>query len=93
MKKKNNPCKEIFNLCSTGYTSWFNFAKYIVDYASNINSMYAADLISIKSEDYKTIAKRPRYTALSNQKICTYFDINIQNWEYYLERFLDDLID
>ena len=55
--------------------------------------MYAADLISIKSEDYKTIAKRPRYTALSNQKICTYFDINIQNWEHYLECFLDTYID
>tara|TARA_Y100000992_G_C21265809_1_gene493889 strand:+ start:1238 stop:2125 length:888 start_codon:yes stop_codon:yes gene_type:complete len=93
IEKKNDTCKEIFNLCPTGYTSWFNFAKYIIQYASNINSIYNADLISIKSEDYKTIAKRPRFTALSNQKICTSFDINIQNWEHYLECFLDNFID
>ena len=93
MKKKNDQCKEIFNLCPTGYTSWFNFAKYIIDYSSNINSKYSVDLTSIKSKDYKTLAKRPRYTALSNQKICTYFDINIQYWENYLEHFLDSFID
>ena len=91
--KKNDSCKEVFNLCSTGYTSWFKFAEYIIKYASNINPKYTADILSIKTENYKTIAKRPKYTALSNKKICTYFDINIQNWEYYLERFLDDLID
>ena len=93
IEKKNDSCKETFNLCSTGYTSWYNFAEYIIEYASNINSIYTVDLISIKSEDYKTIAKRPRYTALSNQKICSCFDINIQNWEHYLECFLDSFVD
>ena len=93
IEKKNDSFKEIFNLCSTGYTSWFNFAKYIIKHASSINPKYTADLVSIKTKNYKTIAKRPKYTALSNQKICAYFDINIQNWEYYLERFLDNFID
>jgi dTDP-4-dehydrorhamnose reductase len=93
IEKKDDTCKEIFNLCPTGYTSWFNFAKYIIKHASNINSAHKVDLVSIKSEDYTTVAKRPRYTALSNHKICTFFDINIQNWEYYLEYFLDNFID
>ena len=73
--------------------SFFLYALELPKHSSNINPKYTADLISITTENYKTKAKRPKYTALSNQKICTYFDINIQNWEYYLECFLDNFID
>jgi len=89
VKKSNNSYNEIFNLCSSGYTSWFNFAQKIIEYASNINSKYKINIIPIKSNNYKTLARRPSYTVLSNQKISTCFDIDIQNWEYYLEYFLD----
>ena len=83
---------EIFNLCPSGSTTWFNFAEKIIKQASEINPIYETNLISIESSEYKTLAKRPYYSVLSNQKLSTYFDIDIQNWEYYLKYFLDAYI-
>tara|TARA_Y100001936_G_scaffold31661_1_gene29725 strand:+ start:30620 stop:31510 length:891 start_codon:yes stop_codon:yes gene_type:complete len=92
MKMSHNPYKNIFNICSSGYTTWFNFAEEIIKYASKFDPKYKIDVIPIQSDHYNTVAKRPSYTVLSNKKISTYFDINIQNWEYYLGFFLDSYI-
>ena len=83
---------EIFNLCPSGSTSWLDFADTALKQAHKMNPKYKTNLVSIESKQYKTLAKRPKYSVLSNQKLSTYFDIDIQNWEYYLEYFLDTYI-
>ena len=83
---------EIFNLCPSGSTSWLNLADTALKHAHKINPKYKTNLVSIGSKQYKTLAKRPKYSVFSNQKLSTYFDIDIQNWEYYLEYFLDTYI-
>ena len=83
---------EIFNLCSSGNTSWFNFADTILKQSHKINPKYKTNLVTIESKQYKTLANRPKYSVLSNRKLSTYFDIDIQNWECYLEYFLDTYI-
>lgn len=92
LQKSNSLHKEVFNLCPSGYTSRFNFARKIIEYASLNNTKYQIDVVPIKSDNYNTSVKRPSFAVLSNQKICTHFDINIQNWEYYLGYFLDSHI-
>ena len=86
---KNN---NIFNLCPSGYTSWLDFANKILFYASKANTKYETSIVSITSDDLETLAPRPKFSVLSNKKLCTYFDIDIQNWEYYLKQFLDSYI-
>ena len=86
---KNN---NIFNLCPSGHTSWHDFANKILYHASKINSKYETDIVSIGSDDLNAPAPRPKFSILSNEKLCTYFDIDIQNWEYYLKQFLDSYI-
>ncbi len=79
---------EVFNLCPSGSTSWYEFAKKIINYASRIDRKYNIRICPIRSYEYKSKVNRPNYTVLSNQKLCSYFDIDIQNWEHYLESFL-----
>ena len=80
---------QVFNLSPSGFTTWYDFACEIIKQASKINSKYNIKITPISSSNYDSKVKRPSYTVLSNKKICSYFDIDIQNWEYYLIRFLE----
>ena len=41
--------------------------------------------------EYKSKVNRPNYTVLSNQKLCSYFDIDIQNWGTLFGIFLEEI--
>jgi len=86
--KNNINENQVFNLCSSGFTTWYNFAAKIIQEATKINSKYNVKVVPTTSSNYNSTAKRPSYTVLSNQKICSCFDIDIKNWEYYLIHFL-----
>ena len=80
---------QVFNLSPSGFTTWYDFACEIIKQASKIDTKYNIKIKPTSSNNYDSKVKRPSYTVLSNKKICSYFDIDIQNWEYYLIRFLE----
>ncbi|MCG2790820.1 MAG: sugar nucleotide-binding protein, partial [Actinomycetia bacterium] len=45
----------------------------------------------IKTEDYSTAARRPRYSILSKEKIKKEFNLKIRDWDEALEDFLVSL--
>ncbi len=88
-KTKDIKRNQVFNLCPSGFTTWYGFACSIIKQASKIDTKYDIEVKPTTSSNYSSSVKRPSYTVLSNKKICSYFDIDIQNWEYYLIRFLE----
>ena len=66
---------QIYHFASLGQCSWFEFANEIFK-KTNINCR----VLPIKSDDYVTIAKRPKYSVLDTTKISKDYDVNPKNW-------------
>jgi dTDP-4-dehydrorhamnose reductase len=49
------------------------------------------EIKNIKTEDYPTVARRPKYSILSKDKIKRKFNLKISNWEEALIDFLNIL--
>lgn len=77
---------EIYHYSNDGETSWYNFAKEIVE-------MGRIDCIvnPILSRDYPLPAKRPKYSLLNKDKISKEYDISIKNWRDSLKVCLKNL--
>ena len=46
------------------------------------------EVIPIKSEEYKTKAKRPHYSVLSNEKLHNETEFKIKSWQDALKEYL-----
>jgi dTDP-4-dehydrorhamnose reductase len=73
----------IYNLVSTGQTSWFGFAKAIFE-SNSIRSR----LTPITSDQYPTAAPRPRYSVLSTRKLEQTFGIRMAEWRESLAQVM-----
>ena len=77
--------KEIFHFCNSGVCSWYELAKEIV----KIKKL-DCKIIPCKSTEFKTIAKRPFYSALNNEKFSSSFSFEIKKWQAALELSLQE---
>jgi dTDP-4-dehydrorhamnose reductase len=70
----------LFHYSNEGEISWFEFAK-------SIKELYNLDceIIGVSSKEFKTIAKRPRYSLLNKSKIKKTFNLEIPNYKQSLE--------
>lgn len=84
----------IYHFTNEGVTNWYEFAKKIYNKSLElgvIKSNRRVEIIGIKTEDYPTAARRPRYLVLSKDKIKREFNLQIRCWEKALEDFLNIL--
>jgi len=87
----------IYHVCCEDPTSWFSFAKEIIEkYRRSAEEEPARALrvkrvIPISSAEYPTAAKRPRYSVLSPRKISQTFGIVIPSWRDQLDLVLGEL--
>jgi dTDP-4-dehydrorhamnose reductase len=75
-----NSC-QIFHFSSLGACSWYEFAKLIVDY-----SKIECNIQPIESKHVSFLAKRPKYSVLSQEKIMETFDLKIPYWSTSLKK-------
>ena len=86
-----------YHLCCEDPTSWFGFAKEIVEKyrrgAGNDRprTLRASSIIPISSAEYPTLAKRPRYSVLSPRKVADAFGVVMPSWRDQLELVLQEL--
>ena len=71
----------LFHYSNEGETSWFEFAKSIKEFC-NLKSK----IIGVSSDEFKTIAKRPKYSLLDKSKIKKIFKLEIPNYKQSLEK-------
>ena len=77
---------KVYNFSNEGYTNWYDFTKKIFE-LKKIN----CSIIAVDSENYKSIAKRPKYSVTDKSRIKDIFNINIRNWEDALEEFINNI--
>ena len=69
----------LFHYSNEGEISWFEFAR-------SIRELYKLDceIIGVSSKEFKTLAKRPKYSLLNKSKIKTTFNLEIPNYKQSL---------
>jgi dTDP-4-dehydrorhamnose reductase len=72
---------KIYHYSNEGVTSWYDFAKAIMELGS-----IDCKIRPIETKDYPTPAKRPHYSVLNKSKIKTDFNIQIPNWRDSLDK-------
>jgi len=83
-----------YHFTNEGMTSWYEFAKAIYKKAKRLGLIAdnkKIEIQPIKTEEYPTAARRPRYSVLSKEKIKREFDLKIREWDKALEDFLISL--
>jgi len=66
-----------YHACGSGSTSWYGFATKILEYM-NIDT----PVIPVTSEEFKTAAKRPRYSIMDNGGLCP-------DWQESLKKYIE----
>jgi len=85
-KLKNIDGIELFNFSNEGVSSWYDFAKEIVD-IKGINCL----ITPIETKDYPLPAARPKYSILNKSKIKEQLDSAIPYWKDSLKVCLNKL--
>jgi dTDP-4-dehydrorhamnose reductase len=82
MNSKNK--SGLFHYSNEGETSWFEFAR-------SIKELYNLDckIIGVSSKEFKTLAKRPKYSLLNKSKIKTTFNLEIPDYKQSLKNCID----
>jgi len=84
----------VYHFTNEGVTSWYEFAKSIYKKAKRLGLIEYSKKVEIqpiRTEDYSTVARRPRHSVLSKEKIKREFDLKIRNWDKAVEDFLISL--
>lgn len=71
----------IYHCCNSGHCSWFSFTRKIFELAGIDHGVEQTTY-----EEYKTIAKRPKYSVLDNAKLSKYYAM--KPWEDALHEYL-----
>jgi dTDP-4-dehydrorhamnose reductase len=71
----------IYHMTAAGRTSWFEFAREILEQASILVRIPKPRLIPISTEEYVTAARRPLNSVLSCEKLRIRFGILMPPWQ------------
>jgi len=74
----------LYHCSAAGETSWFGFAKSILDKTDN-----DCQLSAITTAEYPTPAQRPLYSVLDNTKFKETFGFILPNWELSLRHCME----
>ncbi len=92
-RQQANFASAIFNLTSSGETSWYGFTRAILDGAAARGLLSAERLPQLRpipTEAYPLPAPRPKNSRLAGGKLHEHFGIALPEWQTALARCLDE---
>jgi dTDP-4-dehydrorhamnose reductase len=81
----------LYHMTCSDAVTWCGFAQAIFARAPSNLNVQPPELISIKTEEFPTAARRPRYSVLSNQKLFDRFGVRLANWQKALDQVFSAL--
>ena len=79
----------IYNLSPNGSCSWYEIGNFILGHVKDKKNFKLKTINKISYEEFKSLAKRPKYSYLDNSKIKKVLNVNIHDWKYYLKDFIE----
>ena len=83
-----------YHLAAGGETSWYEYAKLIIDAAGKHGLELKAtweDIQPVPSEEFPTTAKRPMNSRLDTSKLQSAFGLHLPRWEQGILRALQEI--
>jgi dTDP-4-dehydrorhamnose reductase len=87
-----------YHMTAAGETSWYNFAKAILERAPTISRdvgwfaaatqgrpLIAKHIVPIPSEEFRSPTRRPNYSVLSNSRLAQTFQVSLSDWTTQLQ--------
>lgn len=84
-------CAGIYHITAKGETSWYGFAKRIMEKKEGVTGRRMTRLSAIATSEYPVAAKRPSYSVLSNRKLVQTFGLDMSSWETMIDLCLSDM--
>ena len=84
-----------YHLVADGETSWYGYAKYVVEQANALGmetKLTPANIKVIKTKDFPLPAARPANSRLDTTKIKAIFGISLPTWQSEVDLVLHELI-
>ena len=84
----------VYHLTSTGKTSWYNFAKYVIIETKKLGGVLLTEpknIIAINTSEYPLPAERPANSILNSQKLCKTFNLYLPSWKIHADRAIKEL--
>lgn len=94
MTKHNPEISGLYHLTASGSTSWYEFAKYILESAESANlplKIKSTALQPIASSDFPSAAQRPFNSRLNSLKLAKTFDLMLPAWQCGVRRALSEI--
>ena len=82
----------LYNLCAQGFTTWYEYGRYLLENASKLGGRYmlgAADIIPVAGKDFPRPAPRPANSRLDNGKLKRVFGLQLPPWQYHVDIMLE----
>ena len=80
-----------YHFCGTEICSWYDFANIIFKKAKKIGVVVPKKITPVKSSEYITAAKRPKFSVLNSSKFLNSFSYSSPGLENSIDRVLDSL--
>jgi dTDP-4-dehydrorhamnose reductase len=85
--KSGSRAQGLYHASCSGETTWYGFAREIFAALAR-QGRRVPRLVPIRSEDYRSAAKRPRNSVLDNGKLLRDFGVALPHWKAALEECL-----
>ena len=82
----------LYHMTCAGSVTWFGFARRIFECYGVLLGKRPPEIVPTDSANYKTDAKRPLNSALSNRKLLECFGIALPAWDAALDRVLATMV-
>lgn len=85
----------LYHLAAGGCTSWYDFARFILEYARCVNfplKIQSDTLLPIASKDFPLPAKRPLNSRLNTSKLENTFNLILPAWQTGVSRTLTEIL-
>jgi dTDP-4-dehydrorhamnose reductase len=82
----------IYHLAASGETSWYEYARYVIDVAREMGrELQVSQINPIPSSEYPTPAQRPLNSRLNCDKLRSTFGLNLPHWKLGINRMLQEI--
>jgi dTDP-4-dehydrorhamnose reductase len=81
----------LYHLVADGETSWFDYARYVIEWARKHGQtvrVQPEDITPVPTTEYPTPAKRPLNSRLATTKLKQAFGLQLPHWQQGVERML-----
>ncbi|MDM9620293.1 dTDP-4-dehydrorhamnose reductase [Rhizobium sp. S96] len=91
---KGDLASGIYHLTSSGKTSWYELARYVVRRAGDLGFLLKAgpgDIEPVTTEEFPRPATRPKNSCLDTGALRSALGISLPDWTLHVDRILDQL--